>query len=460
MSLFIVLSLFVFLVSIYTCKMDFLSKVFISIFVAIWHVCIWGALISEGLFYKLHISSVLLLWGGVLMFMIGFRIRPISKSVYLNSRLDNLDVRVGSFLENKAVRLIIIAFAVYMTVCFLRFFTTLQIAQTAAEIRGEYFDPTSELYGSLFHLLNTYFFKPGVVVLSGLMCYSLLRRRNVQCYIILVALLAYHTLGAGRFGYVQMFISVIIVWALYKRRINKTEFRVKRKRTLWLVLFLVFLGYVCLALVSGLRIEGYKGSIYNSFVEGVIVLNMHMQTYLFGPIVAFDQGIIDGQFINSIGGYMNGQYFLNPLFNILSLFQKLTGQAAMELPIAQVAKAQQDTNIVIGHEVSINALYTWNIAYYVDFGVIGVLLMNFFIGMWIRSVFKMFYKKPTISAFLLICQIVQVCFFSTFNSSWYSLMTFVLIVILYWTHKKERMIKISGIPTKKINYSSIHVNII
>jgi len=401
-----------------------------------WHGSILGALLSEGLLFSVRDTTVLLLLSGVITFVLGFGLVRINKPVYTKSNLDNLDARIERITKNKVILVIVGIFAAYMLYCYLRFFAILQVAQSAAEIRGEYFDPTSELYGPRFHFLNTYFFTPGVVVLSGLMCYCLLRRRCFLLVLMLIGLVAYHSLGGGRFGYVLMFVCVYVVWALYN---NKYKVEIKYKTIL--VLLLAFaVGYTGLAFVTGLRMDGFSGFNLEALADGSEELNEHLQTYMAGPIVAFDQGITNDSFIRAAGGYKYGQYLLNPIYNIISLLQKFAGGSGLDLPIAQVAEAQQNTKIDIGPGILHNALYTWDISFYVDFGAIGVIVMNFIVGVWIRSVFKMFYKKPTLSAYLIICQIAQICILSTFNASWYSLMTAVLIVFLYITHKHERLL--------------------
>ena len=414
---------------------DPLSKVFLYIFLVMWHGSILGALLDEELFYNVRDSTILLLLGGVILFVFGFSRVKINKQTYTNCNLENLDFQIERITKNRILLVIVGIFAVYMVYCFLRFFAILQIAQSAAEIRGEYFDPTSQLYGPRFHFFNTYFFTPGIVVLSGLMCYCLLRKRCLLFILMLICLVAYHSLSGGRFGYVLMFVSVYVVWALYN---NKYKIEIKLKTVLVLAMALA-LGYICLAFITGLRLDGFSGFSIEALADGVEGLNEHLKIYISGPIVAFDQGLTNDSFVRAAGGYKYGQYLLNPIFNIISLLQKFVGGAGLDLPIAQVAEAQQNTKIEIGPEMTYNALYTWDISFYVDFGVLGVLVMNFIVGAWIRSVFKMFYKKPTLSAYLIICQIAQICILSTFNACWYSMMTFILILFLYFTHKYERV---------------------
>ncbi len=435
MVVFLLVSFILFLLFIHNSKSDVISKGVLYVFVCSWHICILGATLSTDIFYKMHSFNIMLLWVGMLCFVLGFNHIKIKKSLYDNNRFNYLENRLSCLLSNKLVIVAISIFTIYMGYCYVNFFAQIQAMGMVGNLRSDYFNSSDELYGPMFRILQGFVFPPGVLVLSALLCYSLLRKRCLGTVILAFGLLFYHSLGGGRFGYVAMMIDAVLVYFMFFSINNKIRIKFK-----WILFGCVTLAllFIIITFVTSMRKGGFDGFTIETYEEGKEESLDQVKLYSFGPIVAFDHALTNDVFINKAGGHTYGGLLFGPfLYLYRNVTVNMLHMPDFEQPYMRVAKVQQDTQFSIGPGIEWNALYTWNLNFYVDFGIIGIFLLNFIIGLWFKSLIKMFYKNPTVSAFLLISILFRLMVLGLMNTSFNDFMLWVLIFALYYFHKQE-----------------------
>lgn len=438
MVLFLTVSVFIFFVAIKSLVHDVLSRGILYVFVGWWHLSMIGALLSKDILYTPTDLSVFILWLGVLSFCLGYIVQKIPRYLWSNYSCIYLEKKLNKILDNKLFWLILIAFAIYVIWCYTQFFAEIQLHGVVGDMRQSYFDSDNDFYGPRFHILQTFLFKPAVYVLAALFCYSLLRKRNIACLLLLVALFFYHSLGGGRFGYVLMIINLLVVYLLFYSKDNKIV--VKFKTYIILAVGILVLALL-LTIVTSMRHGSFDGFNKTTIEDTWDDNSEQIRLFNSGPVVAFDQALKNDWFINKAGGHTYGGLLFGPLiFLYRNVSVSFLGMPDFEQPYIRVSQnVQQDTFIKIGPSQEWNALYTWNIDFYADFGIIGIIFMNFIIGFWFRSIIKMFYKKPTASAFLLMCILESLVLFSVFNTTFNDFILWVLIIGLYIIHRQTKI---------------------
>lgn len=438
MVLFLTVSVFIFFVAIKSLVHDVLSRGILYVFVGWWHLSMIGALLSKEILYTPSALSIFILWIGVLSFCLGYIFRKIPISLYANYSNLYLEKRLNIILNKKILWLVLIVFAIYMIWCYTQFFAQIEAYGIVGDMRSSYFDSDSEIYGPYFHKLQGFIFKPAVYILEAFFAFCLLRKRNLICLLLLVALFFYHSLGGGRFGYVLMIVNVLVVYLIFYSKNNKLVIRFKTYVALALGTLLLAL---ILTFVTSMRHGSFEGFTKATIENGWEDNSEQIILYNSGPIAAFDQALKNDWFINKAGGHTYGGLMFGPLIYLyrnVSVF--LLGMPDFEQPYIRVSQnVQQDTKIKIGPSQYWNALYTWNIDYYADFGFLGIFFLNFLVGFWFRSIIKMFYKKPTVSAFVLICVLESLVLFSIFNTTFNDFILWVLILALYFAHRHEKI---------------------
>ena len=453
-TIFLFLSYLIFSFLIRSFFKDTLSRVVILVFVSYWHINMLGAKMSNDILDEVNDSTIFVLWLAVIMFVIGFASLQIPRLLYISKNYNYLETKINKLLDNKKLLVLLSVFAIYMVWCYQRFYTQIEMSGIVGNLRSAYYSSDIDIYGPRFALIKTFLLSPGEFVLSALLCYCLLRKRGIICLILLIGLFCYHSLAGGRFGYVLMIIDIIIVYVLFSLKRNNLTIKIKY---VFYSLILVFSLFLVLTVVTSMRKGVFEGFKMKTIVVANEETSHEIRTYNFGPIIAFDKAIDNNSFINKIGGYTYGGLSLGPLIYLYrNVSVNIFRMNDFEQPYERVARVQQDTQIKIGPSQYWNALYTWNISFFADFGFFGIFFFNFIIGVWLRSIIRLFYRCPTISSFLLICIVFRIVVWSVFNSSFNSLMLWVLIGALYYFHFQEkRLLILSKIHVKNATNSDL-----
>ena len=241
-------------------------------------------------------------------------------------------------------------------------------------------------------LIIGYFFKtPMVYMLCPLFAYCCIYKRNWLFVIMAIILYIESSLSGGRFGYLRCFVLPLLYVGL-----------VFRPKSTKLIKVLVYFLPICLAFlfaitaITAMRM-GNMDLDKDALLEAWDVTSEQLVSYFAGPSVAFDK-FIELDYVDRIGGYSFGLQslsFVEGLFNVL--FERFG--VNYESPLSALVELKQNTRIFVGNGMSWNALYTWNIMFYADFGSIGVVIFPFIFGLITRILIKKFYKKRNLIVF-------------------------------------------------------------
>lgn len=379
------------------CK-DAFSRLVLLLFGSYWIVSLIGSQFQiQGLFLPKE-STIWICLAGVLFFTLGFlcvRIPTSSLSLYKPSILKESIDKVLNSVPFK-VTLIIVALFVISQDILMYEVIFVKAAMSGSELRGSVFSEES-FYSPLFLFARDVFFSWYIPIIRALLCYSLFFKRNWFTIVMFVLLFGYTVLDAGRFGFVRALIPLIAVIGLFQFAKGKVFLLKKQKIVLWTVLGVAF---IFIFLTSALRNSGNRFT--NAIQDGWDATTTQMVSYSIGPIVAFDYQI-NSDFVRSIGGYRYGSISLWPFTT--PYFRLQTPYKGINPNFVRFREESEKNRIVIGTNLIWNGLYTWNLNFYSDGGLWGIILLNFLFGFLMRLCIKWTYEQKTVYSFIL-CTII------------------------------------------------------
>jgi len=408
-------------------KMDYPSKRILLIFTTYWFIALF---LSQFELYGLDMPknlSVFLLIINVFAFIIGFSLIKINSNSLHRINIKTFEVQFSLILKNKIFIFILIIALLYVAYLVGIYYTKFIFLQSLGDLRTEYYD--SNLYGSLFSTINTFFLSPFFIFLLPIYGYSTLYKRNMIWFFILLFLLLFATLSGGRADYLKLFLPIMLIILFQKK---KKAINNKFSRYI-IIYFSLFLSIIIISYVSAARFGNIELSKSN-LQDGFDITTEQIVTYSVGPIVAFDYAL-NINYLNQINGYKYGTLTLNSIENI---FYSIVSKFGLiyERPISQFANLKQYTPIQISNEFSWNALYTWVLFFYLDFGIVGVIFFPFMIGLIFRKVIKEYIRNPNIYYFIILYFIFQLSLFSVMDWSLSSPALLFFLVLMYILAKK------------------------
>ena len=395
----------------------------------LWGIALVTSLCSFSGKYAISASAYLLIVIAVISFNMGF---------YYKSRqtftLEKLQLSVNYIIYNKVFNVIIILLAVYLLSLFLTYIDALAVA-SAADLRTDFFDEENNLYGPLFLFLNTWLLKPISILLMPLFPMALIQKKYGQAVLYISYLLVYNSLGGGRFGYTQ------IAWSLYLVCICLYQVvKIKLSIRNALIAFVVFLGfYGLIALTTASRMANFDINRIN-YDEVLKETNTQLSAYVSGPIAAFSYAI-DNNYVKEMGGYQYGKLTLGAFDQVADIAFRKIG-VGYERAIPKLATIKQDSKIEINEDFPMwNALYTSNLFFYLDFGIVGVLVFPFIFARLFSKSLSLMQHKQNVMSLVLVNYVFVNCMHSVFDFRLYNLADLVTISVLLILIYKTKAVK-------------------
>ena len=430
MSIILLILFFIIILFLRFFKIDLPSKRILSIFLFLWFAVL---ILSQYGFYGFNtpdVYTIFLLLLSVGSFILGFCLKKIKyNSIPLN--LNCIHVQVNRLMNNKVFLAILILFTCYMLLLGIIFYKTLLLTKSLSDIRGSYFDSSDSMYGPYFGLINVYILSPVVAVFSALFGYCILYKRDWKLVLIFISLFIYSSLGGGRFHYIRLLVLplVLTMFVFYQGRIRLT---IKR------VLSILLLGLLLLLLLSWITL-GRRGEVGLNKSNIAYAMEKTIQdilTYAYGPILAFEYSI-ENDYASQIGGYQYGRLTLHALDDFFVIgFGKTLGidRDYFNPSLDHLVKIKQDRSISLGQS-NWNALYTWNLYFYVDFWVLGLIIFPFFIGLVSKYIIGQFYKYKIFGFFIILSFLFRAICFSFIDYTLFNMTDILLMVVIFITSK-------------------------
>lgn len=229
-------------------------------------------------------------------------------------------------------------------------------------------------------------------------------------------------MSGGRLEYLTIIASACTSFFLIS--LKDGSFKLKFKHVI-LVSILSISVFSFISMLTNSRLEGslnYKGNANQATKQQII-------TYTGGAIAAFDYSL-KKDYVKQIGGYGYGLLSFSAIENIVYSICNKIG-FPYERKIIKFTKIKQGRYIPVGNGKYMNALYTWNLWFYTDFGIIGCIILPFLIGYFFRSAILFFYKFSSVYMLILVDFISwKVCYKSVMDSNISMLQEIIFIIIM------------------------------
>lgn len=425
-SLFLLVYLLVYRISNKK-RWDYLSWRVLFFFVFYW---IFSIGLSEmGIFglSKVSNSTYLMLTGGIVSFMFGYSLIKITPNRTESINEKNIIPQIAAMTSNVLFLIIMAVLTIYIATLYASFIQRIILLSSMTEARGEAY--SGNLYGYFFDLMNSLLLSPlNMFLLPVWALLLILKKRNVFFWISTFFITIYASLRGGRIEYIQIIVIIFFVYYCLFDRIKQ-----KRNFIFYSVLAGAFV-FAVLCYTSALR-NGQFGFSKQTWEVGSEIALKQIQTYSAGPISAFDYGVNDN-YVDKIGGYQYGRITLTSLDRLVCLFLRRIGLPAHDAMEA-FAEIKQNLWIDIG-EIRFNALYTAFMPFYLDFGIYGVIIIPFILGIVVRSSIRWMYRNFNIYSIILVSILFYTMFRSVMDWNFYNSMDVVLLIFLYYKGKQRR----------------------
>lgn len=374
----------------------------INIFVVFWVISLFLSIIRLGGLNQVSDYTYLLVYLGIIFFIIGFLSVKINRENELIFNQDFFSEKIVLITKNKFFVVLLIGVCIYVYSLVLKFLDVLVVSQNLADIRADYF--SGNLYGSLFNYTDAFLLTPFSIFCTPIFAYMVFYKRNYVCLLLAFFLVGYESLGAGRFGYIRIFLAVVFV-----TYIMLDTYKTNKKKFIRFFSVLIIFLSLFLVVITTFRVSSIDEK--QNFTESIDKTFNHITYYTAAPIVAFDYSL-SNDYVGEIGGYKYGDLTFSVVTSFINLFTSKFG-FSFDLSLPDLVKIKQDRLIKIGENSDgHNALYTANLYFYCDFGLFGVIIFPFFFGRVLRLLIRKMYNTKS----YLMLAVVSWCYYVAFFS--------------------------------------------
>ncbi len=372
---------------------DTISRRTLQIYLYWWGGCV--AVYSLAPFgFKVSFYAVFLLLLHIVSFIIGFYKIP-------GKTIRNITEPLSKSIEKVffcKVSIVIGAIStLYVLTLIKKFFAQMIVAETLKDARADFY--SGDMFGEGFANINNFILAPLNCISLLVFMYSIVKRKySLSTLIAGIYILAYASLGGGRFGYILLASAFLFVgYCLYNINLKKYA-----KAGLVTAVLL----YVVIVFTTAARYGNVELSSEN-FSKNTEKANEQIVSYAVGPCAAFNYAL-EHDYVSKLGGYKYGALTFASLEAAVNIIGGRIGMSIVP-SIGKLADLVQDEPIDLTPEMRWNALYTSVLYYYCDAGIIGVVLFPFFFGMLLHILINRLYKKAncfSAALFLMFCQIM------------------------------------------------------
>ncbi len=349
---------------------------------------------------------------GVSSLVLGFLFHPDLKTNNSFSEQREISTKFEKSIFFKLNVIIVCFLAIYTAVLFWNL-----VIYDPIGARGIYFEELRSNIGiPYFHYLWNWYGRTIITIVLLLICMHLIKRKQVNKFFLLmyvVTFLSYSFVGLGRGRFVELlyFYTTLIV-------INhKTGFFSSKSRIYWranylnwkMIILSFFLGSIVLLVMgyfTSVRLGESELTLANS-VQGVERMAESLVLYNVGGFRAFDHAL-KNDYIQIIG-QLYGRGTFASVDNLL-VFPIRQYVAANNI----IGNELQYNRIMIGPNTSWNYAYTQFLIFYLDFKLLGILLVSFLMGYFYKKAILIFMKKTNFFSLLLLVFLTSALFSSNF----------------------------------------------
>lgn len=361
-------------------------------------------------FFPVSIFTYLVFLLGSLSFMIGFLSFKIKRqSKYVNIEL--LSKSVDKVCRNKLLLLCLIGFVVF---CYPYVIKALALAAVQGGAEMENKDELIFGGGNLVTIVYNAGMAVASVIAMVVLATSLIlpdRKKKLPMILITILLqLFYVALSGGRSTLFSVILSLIFVYVCFHANDRKISFSRKQIISFGVVSVFVFIGMTA---ISNYRKSGEFNIEQNERKEAFETMGLTFLNYTVVPI-----NLLDISFKENYVEKLNGYRFGTATFSGVDLLiQSVVKRFGVDYETDfYIVHYLQDNRKLCAKNHDYNYAYSMFFFNYMDFGLLGVILIPFLFGLIFRYVINRLYKYPTFSRMLMVVLFFKMMYGSHFTS--------------------------------------------
>lgn len=411
-----------------------ISRLFIKIMSLYWLGVSCISLFNPYDLYEVSNFCYFLILGGIYSFILGYSV-SYNKSIafYKTSSIGSLNFDVDLFIKRPLFRgVFILCFAIILYLLKNQW-SVLILLGSLSNVKVDMFELLFENNSALFFIYQVLVF-PVFHISCALLSYSIVNKRwSIELIFLLLFILLFCLVGGKRAYFLIVFFYFFLNYLLVNNRYMKYIANVKKKISSTLIIALFIIAFSGMTVMTAL----YSGSNMDKDVvlESGGDLVSQFVTYSVGPFRAFDYSLSQGYTDDvplqlgrtSLGGLV--EYYGTAILKKFGFGVRSAREYTME--------RLQGEFIPIGPDETINYAYTSFIYFMYDLGIIGVFLISFFYGIFVKYSIYMMVKYKTISALCFVCFQFLACIMYLQSWSYISLYAQPFLVLCYLLNKYE-----------------------
>lgn len=412
---------------------DRVSRLLIFVYSSYWCASLLICHYNPYGLFKVQNSTYFLLIIHLLAFLFGFVIiRPG------NIKLNKAKLDIHSLLRNYVFMALFLSCFIFSIILGYRQREALSY-MSLSDIRGDLMEIVLE-GNDLLSLVYKLIVTPVFHFCMCLLFYMIFFYRNwIVIIVFLVFEIVFAYIGGGRtqfmaFGYYALCVLMLTdaISSSLKGKITKFKFDTQLKVVFGVLVTIAFSGMI---LLTQMRRD------ISDKEEGALTLAKTFVDYSTGPIVAFDYSLKHESLYFKKNYY--GLATLNGTEKFFSKFiYKLTGEKSDRV-YESTTNYLQNTRIFISSESSWNFAYTSCIYYYWDFGLLGIVLWPFVLGLAVRRMIRYLYSRMdffSISAFSFCAYCMYMSVFTCTISKQFAFLYLLFLIFLSYRTRREQIV--------------------
>jgi len=356
--------------------------------------------------------------------------RNVNSSKYI--KFDNvIQKQLDYLLDNKYV-LIIVSICILFLLYIFSKQQAILLQISAMQLRNEGVQDLLFEGNSLLGLFNNFVVKPFTFIIEILVAYVLLYRRTkvLPLFLFTTEVLLSALIGGSRGVFLKILVYIIFIYFCCPFLQNKSSRKANLKLLLSVLVFAIII-FTTVSYLTAQRLYNIKEFSIDAVLLGFDSMLIHIETYLVGPFRALDYAF-ENDYFNKLGGPTLGR---STLGFIEGFFEIFFGKLGIDYTPANniIYKTLQNNWIWIGRDF--NFAYTPLLNYYMDFGLLGILIIPFVFGMIIKKYCLKLYRSKNLAILFLLAFFFNVIFESHFGWVLYHWNCFLILIYIYIIYK-------------------------
>lgn len=403
-----------------------LSLILITVYL-VWYG-FWLVLSTFNIYglYDVSILAYLYQLLGVIMLTLGFIIHPDRKASAERSYRIELHL-----LKLKSFKLFYFLFLLFVISAFTVYRNL--ILMGIADARNMFYTDKDLIFGNTYlGMIWSWIGYPYFYLLIIIFSINILNKRyfNPWVYLSLIFIFLYGYVGSGRGPFI-LILQVFIIVQLIDSKINIKSVTINAKKKIkssienkWVLAFLFITLIPSLGYTTAIRRGRFDVS-FDNMIYGLELFFKQVVVYNIGPFRAFDYALM-ANYLGKIG-FLYGKGALASIDYLIFSFFAMLGQRIFNASNNIINDYLQLQNIKIGYNQFLNYAYTQFLIFYLDFGVLGIVVFSFAMGFLFRKAINYYLESPNIFSFTLLIYFTVAVINSNFSYQLQSISAFFAI---------------------------------